>query len=750
MAVDLIDRALAFNPRSQIFHYNIGLALQALGRVKEAIDHYEYAVALQPDWPGALMALGNAFFQQGNLSEATDKYQRVLDVEPGFVEAIYMLGNAFQMQGQLEEATVRYQQALVLKPDFAEVYNNLGNAFRQQGKLDEAINLCRRSLAIKAINPEALNNLALALQQNGSINEALNYYQQALVLRPDFLEVHKNVCLILLSKGDMDQALSHARRALEINESPDTKALFMQSVRGIADPASIPMRDDLQRQVIRALAEPWARPGDLSFVSIRLIKADKEIKECIELARASANLVVSAAHLAAVFKNELLRCALEASPVPDLELERLLIAIRTGMLELATTATTFQRLENSILEFCCALAQQCFINEYIFVSSDDEFDRVRELCGVLVEALESGRPFPEIWIAAVAAYVPLHALPLAKSPLKMTFSDPVMKLIGQQVLEPRQEQAYRASIPRLTKIDDEISRLVKQQYEESPYPRWVRTASMGEPVTVGKFLHEVFPGASFARLEQRSGTEILIAGCGTGQQSVETAQKFPGARVVAIDLSLTSLCYAERKTRELGLKNIEYAQADVLQIKDIGRAFDVIVVTGVLHHLADPMAGWRALLSVLRPEGVMQVGMYSKLARKNVGAAQAFVSQRGYVASDRDIRRCRRELVELDDKKILPNLANTADFYSLSGCRDLLFNVQEHQMTLLEIDHFLSENSLRFLGFNVESWVLRQFRQRFSWNEAVNDLKLWHAFEVSNPATFIRMYQFWVQKRSSS
>ena len=71
---------------------------------------------------------------------------------------------------------------------------------------------------------------------------------------------------------------------------------------------------------------------------------------------------------------------------------------------------------------------------------------------------------------------------------------------------------------------------------------------------------------------------------------------------------------------------------------------------------------------------------------------------------------------------------------------------QEHRMTLPEIATFLTEKHLKFLGFNIESHILMQFRQRFPWSEAVTDLNLWHDFETENPTTFIRMYQFWVQK----
>ena len=70
--------------------------------------------------------------------------------------------------------------------------------------------------------------------------------------------------------------------------------------------------------------------------------------------------------------------------------------------------------------------------------------------------------------------------------------------------------------------------------------------------------------------------EILVAGCGTGQHALFTASRFLNARMFAVDLSLSSLCYALRKTNELGLSNIEYAQADILELSSLGRQFDLI------------------------------------------------------------------------------------------------------------------------------------------------------------------------------
>ena len=138
---------------------------------------------------------------------------------------------------------------------------------------------------------------------------------------------------------------------------------------------------------------------------------------------------------------------------------------------------------------------------------------------------------------------------------------------------------------------------------------------------------------------------MLIAGCGTGQHAIETAQRFAGARVLAIDLSLTSLAYAFARPANSVSPTSNIAQADILKLDTIGRTFDVIEFSGVLHHMADPFAGWRTLLSVLRPGGLMAVALYSEIARADIVKARAFIAERGYGSSADDIRRCRQDLI---------------------------------------------------------------------------------------------------------
>jgi SAM-dependent methyltransferase len=220
--------------------------------------------------------------------------------------------------------------------------------------------------------------------------------------------------------------------------------------------------------------------------------------------------------------------------------------------------------------------------------------------------------------------------------------------------------------------------------------------------------------------------------------------------VLAVDLSLSSLCYAKRKTRELGVKNIKHAQADILDLQSIGRTFDVIEAVGILHHLAQPLAGWQVLLSILRPGGFMRLGLYSKRARQDITAARALIAQRGYAPSAEDIRRCRHELAGLGDGSPLSKIADEPDFFSTSTCRDLLFHIQEHQFTLPQIDDFFRQNQLEFLGFDLPGGVLHNFRRRFPNDKTMTDLAQWHTFETENPFVFRSMYQFWIRKHVSA
>ena len=368
---------------------------------------------------------------------------------------------------------------------------------------------------------------------------------------------------------------------------------------------------------------------------ISLIALNSTIVECIARAnqawpaRLAAAELFGASGLDALVQDELLRCLLECAPITEVGFERLLANIRSIML---TAAEAGGACDEGLLGFYCAVARQCYENDYVYSLADGEAEQAQRLRTSLEQALASGQECPPLWPAAVGAYFPLHTLANAQALLQRSWPQSLSALLVQQVAEPAEERRLAKAIPALTEIDGEVSRSVRQQYEENPYPRWVKPALPQQ--------HTLLAGRQPGQIP-----DVLIAGCGTGLSAITFAQQAPDARILAIDLSLASLGYAKRMAGSLGFHNIEFAQADITKAAAIGRSFDFIDVSGVLHHLGDPWQGWRALLSLLRPGGVMQVGLYSKLARQNVVAARALIAERGYRPIPEDIRRCREEIL---------------------------------------------------------------------------------------------------------
>jgi len=713
-ARNLIAGAIARNDRIPEFHCHVGLACALLGDMAAAAVHNRRAIELAPDYADAHLNLGNVLKAQGKPDESTACYERVLALRPQSAEARYNLANVLGDQGRLDAAIAQYREALVLRPDYADAHNNLGTALAAKGELSEAV----------------------------------AHYQRALTLAPGLIDGYANLASALLANGDAAGALGVVARSLAMRETQAGKTLFVACVRALQ---SFPPAVEFRELVLRALAEAWGRPGELAPCATALIKQNAALPACIERTtaawprRAPMQDLLAGADFAVISDDRLLRCLLESTPLLDLALERFLTCARAGMLELARRAGAADQVAPGLLDFCCALARQCFINEYVYDAPEQEWEEARRLRDALAAALQSAALIPALWPVAVAGYFPLHSLPGAQALLDRDWPEAVAGLLVQQVREPAEEAQIRAWLPALTAIEDDVSLMVRRQYEENPYPRWVR-APAGIPATFDQLMRRQFPLAPFRPFDKRD-LDVLIAGCGTGRHSIAVAQMLADARLLAIDLSASSLGYAIRKSRECGLRNIDYMQADILRLGTIGRTFDVIDSTGVLHHLADPWTGWRVLVSLLKPGGCMRIGLYSASGRRDVTATMTFIAERGYGRSADDIRRCRQEIADFPDDTPQQRVTTSGDFFSTSDCRDLLFHVQQHGTTIPATKEFLHANGLAFLGFELDARVLRTYALRFPEDPARTNLDLWDVFESENPYIFADMYVFVVQKQ---
>ncbi len=403
--------------------------------------------------------------------------------------------------------------------------------------------LCKDILARAPLHVDGMNLLGLMAQESARHAKAVRFFNKAIAADPYNAACHYNIGASYEVLNDRDQAAAHFKEALALGLSrKDAGQLVMQSAVVAA--------------CLDRIKAAWPR-------------------------RPSVVELFGAPGIAALANDVFLCCALETSRLDGLVVERFLTDVRWALLQIASDAApAFEAIESSIVNFCSALAQQYFRNEYVYAESSEEVRQVNALRDLLQEKLHLGSNIDPFLPAVVAAYVPLHTLPNAELLRQMEWPNVLTGLIRQQLLEPFEEAGDRNAIPTLTAIADK-SAPVRRMYEENPFPRWTMITKDALPLPPGS-------DSEASAAAGDGAAEILVAGCGTGSKAIITALSYPNAKVLAIDMSLASLAYARRKAREANVRNIEFAQADIMNLGSIGRRFDRIEVIGVLQARLSP------------------------------------------------------------------------------------------------------------------------------------------------------------------
>ena len=396
-AVDLISRAVSLNDRVPELHCNLGNALMDLGRTAEAEACYRQALALKPDYAAAHNNLGNVLQGRGEHKQAEACYQHVLALEPDQAQASCHrtlapnpdlaavhgnLGNALLMQGRSVEAEACCRHALTLEPAYPEGHNNpRQRSPGDQGRLDvKPRSATGGRLDLKPDLAEAHNNLGLVLKDDGKPGDAEACYRRAIALKPGFTDALCNLGNLLLDLGEIERALDVAHIALGAKEAGDAKTLFVRCIGRFAEVQSISNVGALRGNLVRALMEPWGRPSDLAGFAAHALKQDQTIGRCVKRANdAWPNRLSGSGNYRGrpdwltIADDRLLICLLESTPVCDIELERFLTAARFTLLQAATATPDPGLLDDAMLKVGCALARQCFINEYVFAVAAGEF-----------------------------------------------------------------------------------------------------------------------------------------------------------------------------------------------------------------------------------------------------------------------------------------------------------------------------------------------------------------------------------------
>ena len=735
MSIDVLKtKNLTASPPSDLLNRLLGYYQN--GRMS---DTEKLSIKITKDFPKhqfAWKVLGAVLGSTGRLSEAVNANKKAVALSPQDAEAHNNLGNMLQKMGRLDEAEVSFKESITLKPDYALAQYNLGVTLKELGRLEEAEASYNQAIKSNPNFPEAFSNLGVTLKELGRLEEAEAIYKQALKLKPDLAKTHNNLGVTLYELGRFNDAISSYTQAIELK--PDYIEAYANLGIAIKNVRFNSSDNKLYQPLIQMLTNGnLISPNDVAKSILSLLKHDNQIKGFLLNKNVITNIEKATFIIGALDNLKLLHTLMRLCPLPELQFEELFVTMRGFLLK------NLDNMESSpeLIYFLSTLSIHCFVNEYVYFESDEETRLVEELQAEITKKIKQSDQPEIIKILCLASYRQLNQYNWCQ---KIEALDNLEDVKAILIEEPLYERLIIKDIPMLGKISDDVSLKVREQYEESPYPRWMKIGLFIKAKPIAAVCDELKLQLYSENIKNVTDPLILIAGCGTGQHSIGTASRFSNCRVTAVDLSLASLAYAQRKSNELHLTNIDYLQADILHLHQMGKEFDIIESTGVLHHMEEPMAGWRVLVDILKPGGLMKIGLYSEYARQHIVEVRKEITALRLGTSNAEVRKYRKSLADSHNENY-QLLTKSTDFFSLSRLRDLIFHVQEHRFTLPQIKICLDELGLKFCGFE-NKFAISNFRELHGNHANIYDLELWSQYEETNPLAFSGMYQFWCQK----
>jgi SAM-dependent methyltransferase len=595
------------------------------------------------------------------------------------------------------------------RSDFAVRLAELGDLEGAQAAFAEAMELDRQNLDLPF-------NLAIVEAQLGDIDRAAELLTSVLHHKPSYPEAASRLSRLLarFQVGDLavliPSGLGAALRTTGIAHQPVVDA----TVKWLRE-----FDPDLQDGI--------ARIGRAEISERQLGKS---------LVAAKTADTVSAG---------LLQACLRAGVIKDPGLERLFTGVRAAIL-LDCLPSRFE--DRSLTDLALALICQGWNNDHAWALTPEETAALDNL-SIDRPALLAGDRRSVIRFIQGALYRPLGVLvdpPLSAAEAHRLKPRSLRETIEPRIRELERQRAAAIAVPALRPLADATSLKVAGQYEAAPYPRWTSL----HVSTSGALKQSLAQHVPPERLAFMDGTfDVLIAGCGTGQQALQSASAYgPSARLLAMDLSRASLGYAADMAAQHRIENVTFLQGDILDCPMLDRSFDIIECVGVLHHMANWRAGWRALLGKLKPGGLMYIGLYSAVARQALRALRTEPDYPGPGCSNDEARRYRRSLLMRDGAAPGADLKISRDFYALNAFRDLVLHESEAHVTLEEIDAFLAEHGLSFRGFTLDRQIIADFCTSAPGRKAPGALADWSAFEVEHPRTFDGMYRFWIEREN--
>lgn len=750
-----LDKALALNSEHPDALYVRASLAQTQGNLHTALDLCLRSVAADPDYAEAWCLLAGLQGATGRYSDAVASSTRATTLDPMMVDAFLIQSRALQALGKLPEAVEACHSAIRISPERAGILSAVGRILLELGQLGDAERHLQKALELDPGLPDARRSLGLLLRGKSDLRGALQQYQIALSLDQDDLESLVRVSMLRWELDEIPEAVACCFEVFD--KDPDNLAMrqiFPQMLGDIAYPPEMLAR--IRGELIQTFSFAGIDYEGLFAPALRLLHADAEIHDMIQSLSAGdpaqAEGGILHGNISRLLHDALFLEVLCKTTVCDLALERVLTKVRRACLNLVARGEAPQSLITNSYIFPASLAYQCFHGEYLYAVDADQAKNLEVLENAITTGIQDTDIPQPLWMLRVivyAMYRPLHthhSIDLIDKHLSKCDSGCLSMLLKQQVADIRRERQLRSRVRVLTTINAELSKAVEAEYDASPYPRWL-SAGGYTPEPCRAIFRRRYPEFRDPGFDMHP-LKVLVAGCGTGRHAILTASRFTDAQVLAIDLSTASLAYAERMVEEMGVDNISFQQADIMELSTVTEKFHVIEAGGVLHNLKDPYEAVGILSDRLEEKGLLYISTYRESARKPVLTAREFIRQKGRSKTPDGIRQARLDIIaESSTNPAFRNLCQWRDFFTLSESRFLLYDVHEHTFEIDDIYAMLDACGLRLLGFELEKpQDVQCYRARNPDDPAVSNRDKARAFESDHPSAFSGQYRFWCQK----
>jgi len=237
---------------------------------------------------------------------------------------------------------------------------------------------------------------------------------------------------------------------------------------------------------------------------------------------------------------------------------------------------------------------------------------------------------------------------------------------------------------------------VRDFYETHPYPKPLRNLERHRELYRNPDRRRAQTLLLWPSEKLRPNRKILVAGCGTSQGALYALRE-PDAHVTAIDISEISLRHTRELQHQYGLRNLELHRLAIEEVGELGRVFDQIVCTGVLHHLPDPELGLRALCDILTPNGAIHVMVYARYGRAGIYMMQEYCRLLGIGATEGDLRELGTTIESLSSEHPIAGVSRKAkDFTYPEALADALLHPKDRAYTVPEVYAWLERCGLSF------------------------------------------------------